>query len=320
VLYQDRLSDEQGGIDGSVSWSLGAVEAPDGQTTGVVLIAFDHTGLNAAVRGKLRKGAAVTLFFVALILVQNVASRRAKLRMAELERTRRGLERALAQLQPVGLPSLPGLDVGRVYDRGALPLGLLDELRVVRGALQLLVIAPSAESEEGAGASLALLAAWRATSEEAPLEERLRQALGAAATKVSPGAVGLFALELGRDGAVDGYVSGMARPVRLAAAGAPVPLLPVDTAGAPLGSALLVEPLVRVTGEPSPAPLVWAHEGPARPTPMVPALREVSARLVQPAQDALGWAARLGALKLPSPNADRLIVVAAPSAGEPRDG
>jgi hypothetical protein len=85
VLYQDRLSDARGEKDQDTSYSVGAISAPDGEIYGVVLVAFRHDKLNRAIRGKLLKGLGMVVFFVGLILVQNLSSRKAKLRLLELE-------------------------------------------------------------------------------------------------------------------------------------------------------------------------------------------------------------------------------------------
>jgi hypothetical protein len=85
VLYQDRLAEVSGARDVDTSYSVGAVTAPDGEVYGVVLVAFRHDKLNRAVNGKLLKGLGMVVFFVGLILVQNLSSRKSKLRLIELE-------------------------------------------------------------------------------------------------------------------------------------------------------------------------------------------------------------------------------------------
>jgi len=85
VLYQDRLADADGTRDADTSYSVGAVTAPDGEVYGVVLVAFRHDKLNHAANGKLLKGLGMVVFFVGLILVQNLSSRKSKLRLMELE-------------------------------------------------------------------------------------------------------------------------------------------------------------------------------------------------------------------------------------------
>jgi hypothetical protein len=89
VLYQDRLADADGTRDADTSYSVGAVTAPDGEVYGVVLVAFRHDKLNHAVNNKLLKGLGMVVFFVGLILVQNLSSRKSKLRLMELEATTR---------------------------------------------------------------------------------------------------------------------------------------------------------------------------------------------------------------------------------------
>jgi hypothetical protein len=85
VLYQDRLADADGTRDADTSYSVGAITAADGEVYGVVLVAFRHDKLNQAINGKLLKGLGMVVFFVGLILVQNLSSRKDKLRLLELE-------------------------------------------------------------------------------------------------------------------------------------------------------------------------------------------------------------------------------------------
>jgi hypothetical protein len=85
VLYQDRLASDDGARDVDTSYSVGAVTASDGEVYGVVLVAFRHDKLNHAANMKLAKGLGMVVFFVGLIVVQNLSSRKSKLRLLELE-------------------------------------------------------------------------------------------------------------------------------------------------------------------------------------------------------------------------------------------
>lgn len=85
VLYQDRLADARGRLDREVSYALGAILNDQGTPYGAVLIAFSNHTLNGQITRKLLKGLAVTVFFVGLILLQNLQARRTKLRLFELQ-------------------------------------------------------------------------------------------------------------------------------------------------------------------------------------------------------------------------------------------
>lgn len=87
TLYQDRLAERDGGpLDKSLSYSVGAVTNEGGDPFGTILIAFRQDRLNSGTRMKLWKGMAITLFFVGLIIFQNISARRSKLRLQALER------------------------------------------------------------------------------------------------------------------------------------------------------------------------------------------------------------------------------------------
>ena len=85
VLYQDRLYDDgasstAGCPTRSASSPPSAAIPPASRSSRSATI-----GSTAPSLGKLLKGLGITLFFVCLILVQNVLSRRAKLRLLDLE-------------------------------------------------------------------------------------------------------------------------------------------------------------------------------------------------------------------------------------------
>src|SRR5262249_50876641 len=114
VLFQDRLADDTGQPQREISYALGAVTLPSGDPDGVVLIVFRNDKLNGAIRGKLWKGLAVTLFFVGLILVQNILSRRDKLRLLDLEAALKAAREAIRGALP-SPPVLPGRELGVAF-------------------------------------------------------------------------------------------------------------------------------------------------------------------------------------------------------------
>jgi len=159
ALYQDRLTDDKGGLDRDLSWSLGSIVAPGGDTFGVVLVAFSHDKLNAGTRKKLWKGLAITIFFVALILVQNLLSRRGKLRLAALEKA---LAAARAAIRD-SLPEIaaPGLDLGVGLAQSDGVGGLVYDLREDGAARELFVVSPEGSGVGAAFASMAVRDLWR---------------------------------------------------------------------------------------------------------------------------------------------------------------
>jgi hypothetical protein len=85
VLYQEALRNAEHERERQVTWAIGAVPRGEG-IAGAVLVGFSMDRTNDAIRSKYLKGLGMVLFFVALILVQNLSSRQNKLRLLELER------------------------------------------------------------------------------------------------------------------------------------------------------------------------------------------------------------------------------------------
>ena len=104
VVYQDRLRDENHEKDDTISYAVGTVLGEDGNDLGAVIVAFDMARTNDAVRMKYLKFAGICSFFIALILVQNIVSRRNRLRLLDLEATYATAKRALRD-------AMPGADV-----------------------------------------------------------------------------------------------------------------------------------------------------------------------------------------------------------------
>ncbi len=84
VVYQDRLRDENRRRDDTVTWAVAPLEH-NGKKVGAVLVAFDMTRINREASSKYLKGFGMVVFFVGLIVVQNINNRRDKLRLLELE-------------------------------------------------------------------------------------------------------------------------------------------------------------------------------------------------------------------------------------------
>lgn len=163
IVYQDRLRDEHRQRDDRITWALARIET-DGQLVGAVLVAFDMTRTNAAVRMKFLKGLGMVLFFVALILVQNVLSRRDKLRLLDIERRyahakevlRAALPRTAIEVPELGLTIRGALEQAR----GAVD-GLVWDARVEAGATTLLLVDPDGDGIDAAAIALHILRVFR---------------------------------------------------------------------------------------------------------------------------------------------------------------
>src|SRR5262249_40114637 len=155
VLFQDRLADDAGQPQREISYALGAVTLPSGDPDGVVLIVFRNDKLNGAIRGKLWKGLAVTLFFVGLILVQNILSRREKLRLPDLEAAPKAGREAIRGALP-SPPVLPGRELGVAFAQAESVGGTLYELRREGEVLELMLAVPEGHGVDAAFASVAL--------------------------------------------------------------------------------------------------------------------------------------------------------------------
>jgi hypothetical protein len=109
IVYQDRLRDEHRNRDDTVTWALAPLiqeSAAGSRQVGAVLVAFDMTRINSAVRTKYLKGLGMIVFFVALILLQNISGRRDKLRLLDVGRRYAVAKQALhdaMQQEPVTL-------------------------------------------------------------------------------------------------------------------------------------------------------------------------------------------------------------------------
>ncbi len=220
VLYQDRLSEVGGARDRDTSYSVGAITATDGEVYGVVLVAFRLDKLNRAVLGKLGKGLGIVLFFVGLILVQNVASRKAKLRLMHLEAAQKASREAVRAT----LPSLPGIAWGQagVALRQAERVGgTIYDLRVDdHGALELLVAVPEGDGVEAAFASVALLDCYRGLPGASSAAERAAALLAAYDQSPLGRPIELMILKVEAGGAVEGVCAGLSPPAVIADGGA----------------------------------------------------------------------------------------------------
>jgi hypothetical protein len=234
TLYQDRLADERGERDTDLSWALGAVPNEQGESYGVVLIAFRHDRLSRATVGKLLKGLAITLFFVSLILVQNFFSRRAKLRLMDLEAALKAARAAISGTLPER-PALEGRDVGIAFTQADRVGGTVYDVRSDGGELEILLAVPEGAGVDAAFASVVLRDLYRRIERAPGVREPAEVAAALlAAYDASPLArpVELLLMRVAPSGALRGVVAGL-KPPSLVEQGAPraIPVgepLPID--------------------------------------------------------------------------------------------
>ena len=230
ALYQDRLADTSGGLDRELSYAIGAITTEHGDTYGVVLVAFRNAALNRAIFGKLMKGLAITLFFVGLILVQNILSRRAKLRLLDLE-SALGAARAAIRGALPDPPALGGRELGIAFAQ-ADRVGTVYDLRPRDdGEIELLVAVPAGSGVDAAFASVVLRDLYRrviADREDVPeLEAAARALLGAYEQSPLGRPIELVLARISASGKVRGLVAGLRPPSVLSDGGArPVELGP----------------------------------------------------------------------------------------------
>lgn len=167
VVYQDRLRDENRKRDDTVTWAVAPLEK-DGKRIGAVLVAFDMTRTNSAAGTKYLKGLGMVAFFVGLILMQNIASRRDKLRLLDIESRHQGTKNTLRGALPAGPIEHGPLIVNGVLEqaRGHVD-GMVWDVRTASDpeSLSLLIVDPDGEGIDAAAVGLHALRSFR--SEEA---------------------------------------------------------------------------------------------------------------------------------------------------------
>lgn len=287
VLYQDRLKRKPDGHDAEVTYALSTVTDERGEDLGVVLVAFSMDSVNSQIVKKYLKGLGMVVFFVGLILIQNILSRREKLRLFELEERQRAAKQALREALPAG--------TGDTIDLGVLTVagGLLQSEGIVDGVawdllapgesgspseMLLLVVDPDGEGVSAVATSLHVLRTFRQRRAAGCPSDFLSEltALGQAALTIPltrPLHLWLLRLDL-QSGAIEGVCSPMGAAwvlhPRTAGRSAPPPLLELtetplcSTEETPPG---LVGPLFGFRGELPPGALLCGlFTGAGRPT------------------------------------------------------
>jgi hypothetical protein len=153
VLYQEALRTAEHEREGAVTYAFGTVPRPDG-LAGAVLVAFSMDRTNASIFKKYLKGLGMVLFFVALILVQNVSSRHDKLRLLDLERRYAAAKKALRDVVPEAVVAGNLSGSGVLDQAGGTVDGQLFVLHGTSAGLDALVIDPDGEGIEAAAVAL----------------------------------------------------------------------------------------------------------------------------------------------------------------------
>jgi hypothetical protein len=225
VLYQDRLKRKPDGHDNEVTYALSTVTDERGEDLGVVLVAFSMDSVNDQIIKKYLKGLGMVVFFVGLILIQNIMSRREKLRLFELEERQRAAKQALREALPAG--------TGDTIDFGTLTVagGLLQSEGIVDGVawdllapgesgapgeLSILVVDPDGEGVSAVATSLHVLRTFRQLRAAGSPRDAMAEltTLGQAALTIPltrPLHLWLLRLDLG-SGAIQGVCSPLGGP------------------------------------------------------------------------------------------------------------
>jgi len=220
VLYQDRLYDDDRQLDRGLSYALGIIATERGDATGVALVAFRHDRMNRAVLGKLLKGLGITLFFLCLILVQNLLSRRAKLRLLDLEAALAAARAAIRASTPE-TPAYGAGQLGVAFAQADRLGGTVYDLHARDdGSIDLLLAVPSGTGVDAAFASIVLRDLYRRQGRAD--DPAARVAALFADYDVSPLSrdVEILCAHFGADGVVRGVLAGLRAPVLIDAAGA----------------------------------------------------------------------------------------------------
>lgn len=226
VLYQDRLHDDEHALDKSLSYALGVITTERGDPTGVALIAFRHDRMNHAVLGKLLKGLGITLFFVCLILVQNVLARRAKLRLIDLEAALSAARAAIRAATPQTPAYGPG-ELGVAFAQAERLGGTVYDLSAgADGSIDLLLAVPEGSGVDAAFASVVLRDLHRRQGRADDLVAGVTALLADYAAAPLSRPVELLCVRFGADGVVHGVVAGLRPPTLIDNIGALHPVTP----------------------------------------------------------------------------------------------
>jgi len=176
VVYQDRLRDENRRRDDTTSWAIAPL-LQNGSPAGAVLVAFDLSRTNRATRNKYLKGTGMVIFFVSLILVQNIITRRDKLRLLDIETRHADTKKALAAAFPHALVTAGTLSCQGAIDQAK---GCVDavvwDAAALGGTLAAMVVDPDGDGIDAAAVGLHTLRTFRSRRAGPAQEEFLTAA------------------------------------------------------------------------------------------------------------------------------------------------
>lgn len=186
IVFQDRLRDENHRRDDTMSWAVAPLGS-EGKKFGAVLVAFDMTRTIRAVEIKYLKGLGMIVFFVALILMQSVVSRRDKLRLLDLERRYAAAKRALRDAMPSAPVTAGSLTAAGAVEQARGPVdGLIWDAVAGADGLALMVVDPDGDGIDAAAIALHMTRTFRSrqqSGKSGSLNDELA-ALGAASREI----------------------------------------------------------------------------------------------------------------------------------------
>ena len=210
ILYQDRLRDAKRQRDEATTWAITPIHH-EGEPVGAVLVAFDMARTNRAVRNKYIKGLAIILFFVGLIVFQNVTGRRDKLRLLDLEGRYARAKQALKNALPAARVELGSLEIsGALAQARGCVDGVVWDVAQVGSRSYILIVDPDGDGIDAAAIGLHVLSSFRRRREAAGPVDLLAEvtALGAATREIPlTRPIGIALLEISADGRIDGLCS-----------------------------------------------------------------------------------------------------------------
>lgn len=235
VMYQEALRTIDREREGAVTYAFGTVPRGEG-IAGAVVVAFDMERTNASIRNKYLKGLGMVLFFLGLIVFQNLTSRQSKLKLLELEGRYAAAKAALREALP-GVVQAPGLWACGALDQAEGKVdGQLYALHVSDGAIDALVVDPDGEGIEAAAVALMVRQAFVTRRAQGPTRDLSAEAaaLGTAASSIPlTRPLGLLLVHLDASGAAQGLI-GPVGGVRLLRGGAAAQAgLPVEIEAPP---------------------------------------------------------------------------------------
>lgn len=204
VLYQDRLRNNERQHDDAITYALGQVKGENGAPVGAIVVAFDMDRTNSAIRAKYLKGFGMIVFFVGLILIQNVIGRRDKLRLLDLESRYGAAKKKLREAMPKAITE-GSFKVAGAIDQA---LGAVDGMSwdvMVDDGLEILLVDPDGDGIDAAAVALLAMRTFRQVR-GTPLERA--SAIGRAAADVPlTRPVGVTIIHVSPDGTLEGVTS-----------------------------------------------------------------------------------------------------------------